>query len=266
MDRLVAARDALAQRLHQVGIAAGDELVDHLDHGDPRAERVVDRRHLQADDPAADHQQPLGDVVQRQRAGRVHHARVVGQPRDPRRLGAGGDDAASRTRSSRSRPASPPRARAGEVKRPVPRTTSHLALLGQAGEAAGQARPPRPSVAAAQRVEVDLRLAEGDAELARPRAASASTRAACSSALEGMQPTLRQTPPSREWRSTRITLQAEVGRAEGGRVAAGPPAEDDEVGAVALAHSSMRRGSRRAAAARCVVKRAAAAPSTTRWS
>ena len=30
---------------------------------------------------------------------------------------------------------------------------------------------------------------------------SAITRAACSSALEGMQPTLRQTPPSVWWRS-----------------------------------------------------------------
>ena len=36
--------------------------------------------------------------------------------------------------------------------------------------------------------------------------ASLSTRAMCSSAFDGMQPTLRQTPPSRSWRSTSTVL------------------------------------------------------------
>ena len=42
-----------------------------------RAERVVDRRHLEPDDAAADDQQPLRDAVELERAGRVDHPRVV---------------------------------------------------------------------------------------------------------------------------------------------------------------------------------------------
>ncbi len=56
------------------------------------AERVVDRGHLQADDAAADDEQALGHLLQRQRAGRVHDPRVVGEPGDARGLGSRGDD------------------------------------------------------------------------------------------------------------------------------------------------------------------------------
>ena len=59
-----------------------------LDDGHLGAERVVDRRHLQADDPAADDQQPLGDLVELERAGGVH---------DPRSSsGRNGSDAGAR--------------------------------------------------------------------------------------------------------------------------------------------------------------------------
>ena len=57
------------------------------------AERVVDGRHLEADDAAADDQQPLGHAVELERAGRVDHARIVVRDERQRdRLGAGGDD------------------------------------------------------------------------------------------------------------------------------------------------------------------------------
>ena len=62
VDRLVAALDALLEHADQVLVGARDQLVEQLDDGDLRAERVVDRRHLEADDAAADDQQPLRDL------------------------------------------------------------------------------------------------------------------------------------------------------------------------------------------------------------
>ena len=69
VDRRIALLDALLQRPDEVAVGAGHEAVEQLDDRDLRAERVVDRRHLQADDPAADDEQPPGDVLQRERAG-----------------------------------------------------------------------------------------------------------------------------------------------------------------------------------------------------
>ena len=53
---------------HQVRVAARDQLLGELDDRHARAERVVDGRQLEADDPAADHQQALGDVGERERS------------------------------------------------------------------------------------------------------------------------------------------------------------------------------------------------------
>ena len=92
-DRLVAALDPLRERLDEVAVAAGDQVGRQLDDADLAAERVVDGRHLEADDPAADDQHPLGDLRQLERAGRVDDPRVVGQAREHRRPRAGRDDA-----------------------------------------------------------------------------------------------------------------------------------------------------------------------------
>ena len=78
-DRLVALGDPLVQRPRQVRVASRHQLVEHLHDRDLRAERVVDGRHLQADDPAADHQQAAGDAVELERAGRRDDPAVVGQ-------------------------------------------------------------------------------------------------------------------------------------------------------------------------------------------
>ena len=91
----------------------------------------------------------------------------------------------------------------GDVKRAGAAHDPHLALLGQRREATGEPLDGRAG-RGAQLVEIDLGLAEVDADLAGSRA-SASTLATCSRAFDGMQPTLRQTPPSRECRSTRVT-------------------------------------------------------------
>ena len=76
-DVLVPLADPFGQRVHDVLVGAGDELVHQLDDGDPGAEFGVHGGHFQADDPAADDQQPLRDAAQLQRAGGVDHPRVV---------------------------------------------------------------------------------------------------------------------------------------------------------------------------------------------
>ncbi len=78
----------------QVPVRTEHEAVQHLDHVQPRAEARVHRTHFQADDPAADHQHALGHGLERERAGRIYDARILGQERQLRRLRAGGDDRA----------------------------------------------------------------------------------------------------------------------------------------------------------------------------
>ena len=84
---------ALLERPHQVRIGARHELRRELDHANLRAERVVHGRHLEADDAAADDQQPLRHVAELERAGRIDDARIVRDERQFDGLGARRDDA-----------------------------------------------------------------------------------------------------------------------------------------------------------------------------
>ena len=94
-DVVEARRVHLLPDLDQVAVGALHQAVEHLDHVEPRAERRVDRAHLEADDAAADDQHALGVLAQFERAGRVDDARIVlGQERQLHRLRAGGDDRA----------------------------------------------------------------------------------------------------------------------------------------------------------------------------
>ena len=121
-DVLVLLADPLVERGHDVLVGPRDDLVHQLDDGHLGPELVVDRGHLQPDDPAADHQQPLGHAAQFQRTGGIDHPRVV--VRDERHghhLGAGGDDRlleADRLLAAR-RPGSTS-SWLSEVNRPVP--------------------------------------------------------------------------------------------------------------------------------------------------
>ncbi len=76
-DRFVAATDAALEHLDQIGVGAGHQSIEQLDHGHLGAQRVVDGGELEPDDAAADHQQPLRDLAQLERRGRVPHARIV---------------------------------------------------------------------------------------------------------------------------------------------------------------------------------------------
>ncbi len=78
--------------LDQVAVGALHQAVHHFDHVQARAQRAVDRAHFQADDAAAQDQHALRHALQRQRAGGVDHARVIGHEGQAHGLAAGGDD------------------------------------------------------------------------------------------------------------------------------------------------------------------------------
>ena len=93
----------------------------------------------------------------------------------------------------------------GPVKRASPRTTSTRRWV---------ARLSRPLVSrsttdAFQPISLPTSIVGAPKLIpwAAISSASAITRAACNSALEGMQPTLRHTPPRRSERSTRIVFR-----------------------------------------------------------
>ena len=197
---------------------------------------MVDRGHLQPDDPAADHQQALGHAAQFQRTGGIDHARVV--VRDERHgdhLRAGGDDRlleADRLLAAR-RPGSTS-SWLSEVNRPVPWTTVTLRAL---------ARPDRPPVSFLTTPSF------------QPRSASMSTVGAAKlmpwcahllglgDHLGGVQQRLGRDaadieadPAQRRPALDQHHLAAEVGGAEGGGVAAGAGAQHQHLGVeVALA-------------------------------
>ena len=163
-DVVEARRVHLLPDLDEVAVGALHQAVEHLDHVDARAERRVDGRHLEADDPAADHQHALRDALQQQRAGGVDDALVLGHERQLHRLRAGRDDrlgelddllAAAVGRDATSR-------WCGSRKLPTPRHHLDLARLGHAGQAAGELLD-HAVLEAAQLVDVDLGRAVLDA-------------------------------------------------------------------------------------------------------
>ena len=67
---------ATFEGFHDVRIAARQEPIGELDDRDLRAQGVVEAGHFEADDPAADDQEALGDGGQPERSGRVQDPRV----------------------------------------------------------------------------------------------------------------------------------------------------------------------------------------------
>src|SRR6185437_5073971 len=86
-------RQHALQVLRQLAIHAGDDAVEELDDRDRAAEATPDRTHLEADIAAADHHQALRYGGESQRAGRGDDGLLVDlDPRQRRHVGAGGDD------------------------------------------------------------------------------------------------------------------------------------------------------------------------------
>ena len=87
--------ELLRELLRRIRVLLRDQRVEHLDHGHLAAEAAHDRGELAADDPAAEHHEPTGNLGLREQARRVDAPRRV-EPLDrrPHREGAGGDDRA----------------------------------------------------------------------------------------------------------------------------------------------------------------------------
>ena len=176
-----------------------------LDDRHRHAERVVDAGHFQADDAAADHQQPLAVVRQFERAGRIDDARIIRKSGQAHRLGARGDDALLEIDAPDALRADCSSSVCGPTNLASPRSTSTLRCL------ASTASPLVSLVTtrffqARSLLAIDRRRREHDAA-ADMSAASSITLAACKSAFDGMQPTFRHTPPSIGQRSMSVTLR-----------------------------------------------------------
>ena len=112
--------------------------------------------------------------------------------------------------------------------RPVPRTASILFFLSR--NSTPLTLPSTPSslnfISAARSsfgVPTPMPI------LAKLCPASSNISEACSSAFDGMQPTLRQVPPWVARFSTTATFMAELRRADRADIAAGAGADDDEI-------------------------------------
>ena len=93
MDAVEHAFEAFLQGLDQIPVHPGQEAAGDLDERHPASELRVDGAQLQTDDPAADGQQTIRDVLQFERSVRIQDLRTVnGEDRRRRRPGARGDD------------------------------------------------------------------------------------------------------------------------------------------------------------------------------
>ncbi len=162
-DRLHHLADALGEDVHEIAIGAGQQARRHFDDGDGAAERRVHRSELEPDVAAADDEQRLRDVGQIERAGGIHHARIVHlQHRRHRRERSGRQNRVL----ERQRVLGPvdfldaQRVRIDNLGETL--DVLNLAVL---DELTGAARQPLDDVVLelAELVEIDLRLAELDA-------------------------------------------------------------------------------------------------------
>ena len=204
VDRLVARGDALLQGFYEIRVAARDELVEQLDDRHLGAERSYTVAISRPMMPPPITSSRSGTSARSSAPGRVHHTLVVGQERQPRGARARRDDAVLEG----DRRVRPVVAVHGDHVRPrelaVAAHDVHLAPLGEPVEAAGRAcRRPTPSSRGSCRCRATARRTPTPDSASS--SASASTRATCSSALDGMQPTFRQTPPSLSPRSISAT-------------------------------------------------------------
>jgi hypothetical protein len=229
VDAAEALRDPLGQRRDDVLVDAGDQLVQQLDDGHLGTELGVDGSHLQADDAAADDQQPLWDPFGLQRTGRVDHPRVVvGDERERRRLRPAGHDRLLEADRGPGAVLADHFEQVGRGEAALPGHDRHLALLGQASQAAGEPADHRV-LPGEQFVQVDGWLAERQPVLGHlPRLGDD---------LRGVQQRLGRDaadveadPAQGRAAVDEHHAAAEVGRAERGAVAARAGAEHEHLG------------------------------------
>ena len=241
---------AVGEWLDEVGIGARHQLVHELDHGHLAAERAVHRRHLQADDAAADDEQSAGNIGEFERVGRIHQARIVpGEAGQFHRLRAGGDDALLERDQLRAVDA----VDLDLVQRHEPADAgdhAHLALLGHAGQALGQLADHLVLVRA-QRIEGDLRLAERDPVVARV-GGFVDHRGRVQQRLRRDAADIEADAAELRITLDQYRVETEIGGAERGGVAAGTGADHEQAaGDIGLAAGGVRGRGCRAAARAC---------------
>ena len=190
-----------------LAVHAGQDAVEEFDHRHLRAEPPPHRAELEPDHAGADHEQVLRHLVERERAGRGHDALLVDlDAREPRHVGAGGDDDVL-----------------GLQRLRLAVGAFHLDLAGR--RRCGRCRAPQSILFFLSRNSTPLTLPSTPSSLnfisAADRAsacrrrcpswrsecpASSNSSEACSSAFDGMQPTLRQVPPKVARFSTTATF------------------------------------------------------------
>ena len=218
----------------QVAVHAGQQAVGQFDHRDLAAQGGVDVAHLQADVAAADDQQ--------RRRARPPAARppVESMTRGLSRLRAG----RPRRDWSRWRRCS---AESG-ARRPLSSCSvcgvhergprwHELDLAAACTAPAGCWTGCRRPCAMWPRSAVDVDLGRREVMPQAPASrASVMSLAACSRALDGMQPTCRQVPPGLLVRVDQRDLHALVGRQERRGVAAGPGPDDHQFACLRFGH------------------------------
>ncbi len=185
--------DAL-QRARHLGVGPRQDAVEELHHQDLAAEPAPHGAELQADHAGADHQQPLGHLRQHQRAGRGDHRALVDDDRGQfRRVRAGGDDDALALDPLLVAVVEGHADLAGAQDGGGAVQRVDLVLLEQEGDTVDVAFDALVLEGQhAREIEPGRHLdAHGGKAVARLLVGSE----ACSSALEGMQPMLRQVPP-----------------------------------------------------------------------
>ena len=246
-DLLVELADALRERRDDVRIGPRHQLVHHLDHGDPGAERMIDRRHLEPDDPSAEHQHALGDEIDLERPGRIPDAGVGGNESRRGGFGAGGDD--------RLVEAHDPRALGGFDAQGVGRSElalpGHgldLALLGKADQAARQPLD-HAVLPAANRRRVEGRRAEAHA-VRTHRLGVVDDLGDMQQRLGRDAADVETDAAERRSRVDQNDVLPEISGAESGGVAAGTGAQNQNIGLEIGLSAGISSGLRRGPAAR----------------
>jgi hypothetical protein len=192
----------------QLGVEAAEHVVQRLHDGHLGAELGQRGAQLDADVAAADHRHRGGDLLQVERAGGVEHPVAVGRqlrqrdrPRPGRQDGVVEAEVADLVGRL-------DRTRCGSSRRAVPWTTSTFER---------SRRTPSASPPTTERFQACTAGRSRTRLAPMPRSPSAAirarSRAAVISALLGMQPALRQTPPSRSRSTSTTSLPSSAARA-----------------------------------------------------
>ena len=161
MDRFKQLFQPRLERLDEIPIGAGEKGVGELDDRHLRAQLGIDSAHLQADVPATDDEERVGDLLELERRGRIHHpGRGQRESWDPGRPRSTRQDAVvERHRLAAVGTGNLERSRRDETGRPV--DDPDLAPLRELAEPPAERRN-HFLLASPEVVELDLRLAEVD--------------------------------------------------------------------------------------------------------